>query len=152
MTANVTLNPGAGGDTLRADDLGAAKAQVIKLASGGVGSEEFLASTQNPYPVQLLGETLEALENIRISIREMNHLLGQALTPDTAGRIRVLLDNITGSLTLATITTVGTVTTVTTVSTVTNQAQAGGFSINEQLPAQMHIAVSEGIRSFIQVS
>jgi hypothetical protein len=44
--------------------------------------------------------------------------------PDSAGRLRVVVDAITGALTLATVTTVGTVTTV---SNVANVTQVGGL-------------------------
>jgi hypothetical protein len=65
--------------------------------------------------------------------------------------MRVAIDAITASLTLATITTVGTVTTVTTVSSVTNQAQMGGFAAQDQVPALMHLS-ADSLRRNISVT
>ena len=67
--------------------------------------------------------------------------MGQAY-PDVSGRLRVAIDAISASLTLATITTVG---------TVTNQAQVGGVSANQQVPALTLIA-AESLRRNISVT
>jgi hypothetical protein len=74
--------------------------------------------------------------------------------PDVAGRLRVVVDAITGSLTLATITTVGTVTTVstvTTLSTLTNQTQVGGNPAFEQIPALMRLG-ADSLRRNVSVT
>jgi hypothetical protein len=68
--------------------------------------------------------------------------------PDTAQRLRVVVDAITAGLTLATITTVGTVTTV---STMTNQTQVGGFAATEQIPSLMRLG-ADSMRRNISVT
>ena len=143
MADNTTYTPGTG-VTIAADDVGGALYQRIKPVHGADGSATDTSST-NPLPVQMLGEALEALEACRVYLGMLNRTIGQTL-PDTAGRQRILLDAISASLTLATVTTVGTVTTVTTVSTVTsvttlaNQTNIGGIAAVEQIPALMRIA------------
>jgi hypothetical protein len=64
-----------------------------------------------------------SLANLTAELRALVNILGKTFgeNNDTTGRIRVLLDSITGALTLAT------VTTVTTCSTVTNAAKLTGF-------------------------
>jgi hypothetical protein len=48
----IELNPGTGGDTVAADDLGAdGKAQVVKLAIGADGVNDGLVASGNPLPV-----------------------------------------------------------------------------------------------------
>ena len=102
----------------------------------------------NPLPVDAsYGELVESLESLRVAVQALTRSgLGQTM-PDTAMRLRVALDAISASLTLATITTVGTVTTVTTVSTVTNQSQLGGFAAQDQIPALMRMAADSSRRN-----
>jgi hypothetical protein len=50
--------------------------------------------------------------------------------------MRVVVDAITGSLTLGT---VSTVSNISTLATLTNQTQIGGFAANDQIPALMHM-------------
>lgn len=86
----------------------------------------------------------ECLVEMNYLLRELRSTIGY---PDTAGRQRVLLDAISASLTLATITTVGTVTTVT---TLTNQAQVGGLLANGDQVAQWN-NIAGWNRSYIDV-
>lgn len=51
MADNTTLNPGAGGDVIAADDVGGVKYQVVKLDMGGDGASLPL-SESNPMPVE----------------------------------------------------------------------------------------------------
>lgn len=74
-------------------------------------------------------EILDALRQLQYSIEILKNTIGQT-RPDANGRLRILLDAISGSLTLGTITSVGTVSTV---STVTNQSQIGGVNAIEQI-------------------
>lgn len=74
-------------------------------------------------------EILDALRQLQYSIEILKNTIGQT-RPDANGRLRILLDAISGSLTLGTITSVGTVTTV---STLTNQSQIGGINAIEQI-------------------
>lgn len=115
--------------------------------SGPLTNAELRAS---PAPVEVLGEAIEAIEAIRYAIQSLTRTIG-LMQPDSAARMRVAIDAITGGLTLATITTVSTVTTVTTVSTVTNQSQMGGVSANDQIPALMTMR-ADGLRRNITVT
>jgi hypothetical protein len=162
MADNVTANPGSGGATFAADDVGGVLFPYAKLDIGGDGASSPV-SASNPLPVsgpltdtQLradavpvagAGELIETLEAIRMAMQSLTRAAG-LLTVDTSGRVRMLLDAITASLTLATITTV---TTVTTVSTVTNQAQMGGFAAQDQIPALMHLQ-ADNLRRNISVT
>jgi hypothetical protein len=76
-------------------------------------------------------EVVDALRQIQMEVEVLKNSIGQSRV-DSGGRLRILLDSISASLTLATVTTVGTVTTV---STVTNQAQIGGVSAIDQVPS-----------------
>lgn len=77
-------------------------------------------------------ELIQATEALRMAVQALTRSgIGQSL-PDGSGRLRILLDAITASLTLAT------VTTVTTVSTVSNQTNIGGFSATPQTPSLMN--------------
>lgn len=80
----------------------------------------------------ILTEVVGAIQALRMQTEAITRTVGLVM-PDTAGRMRVLVDAITGSLTLATITTVSTV------STVSNQTSVGGYNANEQLPALMRL-------------
>jgi len=74
---------------------------------------------------QVLDVALSVLQPLRSLARAL------ALAPDpSTGRLRVLVDAITGSLTLATVTTVSTVTTC---STVTSVSQFAGFDAKQTL-------------------
>lgn len=84
-------------------------------------------------------ETAGSLSEISFWLQQLNAKSGYT---DTAGRLRVALDSISGSLTLGTITTV---------STLTNQGSVGGYAANDQLPTMMRIAAN-GLRANIAVS
>ena len=142
------------------DDVGGVQYPVVKLDLGGDGvsvpvsgavpvsgplTNAQLRATE--VPVQVLGEAIEAIEAIRYAIQSLTRTMG-LMQPDTAARMRVAIDSITAGLTLATVTTVGTVTTV---STVTNQAQMGGVSANDQIPALMTLR-ADGLRRNISVT
>jgi hypothetical protein len=57
LADNVTLDAGAGGDTIAADDVGGVKYQVIKLAVGADGAASLVADA-NPIPVSDAGGAL----------------------------------------------------------------------------------------------
>jgi hypothetical protein len=131
MADNVVL-PGTG-VPVASDDIGGNQFQRVKLVHGADGVNDGDVSTDNPYPITLTqGEVVEALEAMRMAVHSLTRTIGQSM-PDVAGRLRVVVDAISASLTLAT------VTTVTTVSTVTNQTQVGGNPAFEQIPALMRI-------------
>jgi hypothetical protein len=98
-------------------------------------------------PVQVLGEAIEAIEAMRYALQALTRTVGQ-MQPDAASRMRVAIDAISASLTLATVTTVGTVTTV---STLTNQTQIGGLAATEQIPSLMRLG-ADSLRRNISVT
>jgi hypothetical protein len=51
MSDNTTLNPGAGGDVVAADDVGGIKYQRVKLTLGADGVNDGDLSLANPMPV-----------------------------------------------------------------------------------------------------
>ena len=135
MADNIGYTPGSGA-LVAADEIGGVLYQRMKLAVGedGVAVD---ASLTNPIPAIIPGgELIEALEAMRMELNSIGRSIGLAM-PDTAGRLRVVVDAISAALTLATITTV---TTVTTVSTMTNQTQIGTNPAFEHIPALMHSA------------
>lgn len=144
MSDNVTVN----GSVIATDDVGAGvQAQRAKIMLGDDGVDAGNVSLANPMPVAPVGELIEALEAQRIALEALTKTIGLSM-PDVAGRLRVAIDAISGSLTLATITTVATVTTV---SSVTNQAQIGGYAANAQVPAIAQMA-ADNLRRNIQVT
>lgn len=92
-------------------------------------------------------ESVGAIRAMQMAITALTKTLGQ-MQPDTAARMRVVIDAISASLTLATVTTVSTVTTC---STLTNQAQFGGFAANDKIPSLMHLQ-ADNIRRNISVT
>lgn len=151
MADNLAYTAGVG-STVATDDIGGVHFQRVKPAIGADGTAVDV-SAANPMPVAAYGELIEALEAQRMALQALTRTIGQSM-PDVAGRLRVAIDAISASLTLATITTVGTVTTVTTVttlSTLTNQTQVGGLAATEQIPSLMKIA-AESLRRNISVT
>jgi hypothetical protein len=135
----------ATGDVIAADEIGGVKFQRMKLVHGSDGVNAGDVSLNNPYPVTLTqGEVVEALEAMRMAVQALSRSIGQSM-PDVAGRLRVVVDAITGSLTLATITTVATV------STLTNQTQVGGNPAFEQIPALMRLG-ADSLRRNVSVT
>jgi hypothetical protein len=143
MADNVGYTPGTGA-TVAADEIGGVLHQRIKLGIGDDGVAVDV-SESNPMPVTLTqGEVVEALEAMRMAVHSLTRSIGQSM-PDVAGRLRVVVDSITGALTLATITTVGTVTTL------TNQTQVGGNPAFEQIPALMRLG-ADSLRRNVSVT
>jgi hypothetical protein len=131
--ANVTVS-------IASDDVGSVQFQKVKLDVGDDGASVPVVGS---LPVSAVGELIEAIEAQRIALQALVRTIGQSM-PDTAGRLRVLVDSISASLTLATITTVGTVTTV---STLTNQTQIGGLAATEQIPSLMRLGADSARRN-----
>jgi hypothetical protein len=145
MADNVGYTPGSGA-TVAADEIGGVLHQRVKLSIGEDGSATD-ASRENPVPMEAIGELIEAIEAQRMALQALVRTIGQSM-PDTAGRLRVLVDSISASLTLATITTVGTVTTV---STLSNQTQIGGLPATEHIPSLMRLG-ADSMRRNISVT
>jgi hypothetical protein len=142
MADNVTL-PGTG-EPIATDDIGGVQYQRIKLVDATPDSTAPIGTATNPLPIAAYGELIEAMEAMRMAIQALTRTVG-LMQPDTAARMRVAIDAISASLTLATVSTVGTV------NTVTNQTQMGGFSANEQIPAFMRLG-ADNLRRNISVS
>ena len=130
--------------SIASDDVGSVQFQKVKLDVGGDGASVPVVGS---LPVSAVGELIEAIEAQRMALQALVRTIGQSM-PDTAGRLRVLVDSISASLTLATITTVGTVTTV---STLTNQTQIGGLAATEQIPSLMRLG-ADSMRRNINVT
>jgi hypothetical protein len=141
MADNVPITAGSG-TNIASDDIGGVQHQRVKLSIGEDGSATD-ASRTNPVPMEAIGELIEAIEAQRMALQALVRTIGQSM-PDTAGRLRVLVDSISSSLTLATITTVGTVTTV---STLSNQTQIGGLAATEQIPSLMRLGADSARRN-----
>jgi hypothetical protein len=156
MADNVAITPGSGAKAASREvsySGETAQMQVVALATvAGADDAKTVTdvSETSPMPVAGYGELIETLEAIRMAMQSLTRAAG-LLTVDTGGRVRMLLDSISASLTLAAITTVSTVTTVTTVSTVTNQSQMGGFAAQDQIPALMHLQ-ADNLRRNISVT
>ena len=148
MADNVPITAGAG-TSIASDDIGGVQHQRVKLSIGEDGSAVD-ASLTNPVPVQAIGELIEAIEAQRMALQALVRTIGQTY-PDVAGRLRVVVDSISASLTLATITTVTTVGTVTTVTTLSNQTQIGGLPATEQIPSLMRLG-ADSMRRNISVT
>ena len=143
MPDNVNYAP-SGSTLIASDDVGGIQYQRVKQSFGEDGTATDVSLT-NPLPATITqGEIVECLEAIRMSVQSLNRTIGLAY-PDTSGRMRILLDSITASLTLAT------VSTVTTVTTLTNQSQMGGLSAVPQIPAIMQFA-ADNLRRNITVN
>jgi hypothetical protein len=149
MADNVGYTPGTGA-TIAADEIGGVLHQRVKLGVGADG-QAVDVSESNPMPTVVYGELLEAIEALRMTVQSLTRSgLGLAM-PDTAARMRVAIDSITASLTLAAVTTVTTVATVSTVSNVANQTQVGGVSANDHIPSLMRMNAN-GLRDRIIVT
>jgi hypothetical protein len=142
MADNVPITAGSG-TNIASDDIGGVQHQRVKLSIGEDGSATD-ASRTNPVPVEAIGELIEAIEAQRMALQSLVRTMGQTY-PDVAGRLRVLVDSISASLTLATVTTVGTVTTL------SNQTQIGGLPATEQIPSLMRLG-ADSMRRNISVT
>lgn len=149
MADNVPITPGSGalvatreisysGQTAQAQVVGLATFAGPDDAKTGVD-----VSAENPMPMAAYGELIEAIEAMRLAVQSLTRTTGLML-PDTANRMRIVLDAISANLTLATISTVSTVTAVT---TLTNQTQIGGLAATEQIPSLMRLGADSARRN-----
>jgi hypothetical protein len=121
MADNIDISPGSGA-TVATDQVAAGRHyQRFKLTDGAEGSE-------NHASVRADGTQEVSLADLNVALYAILEAITRPISQDPGtGRLRVLLDAVTASLTLAT------VSSVTTVSTVTNQTQMGGFPILDVL-------------------
>jgi hypothetical protein len=116
--------------------------QRVKIGVGGDGVAVDV-SGENPMPVAAYGELIEAIEALRMAVQALTRSgLGQSM-PDTAQRLRVVVDAITSGITLSTVTNVGAV------ATVTNQTQIGGLAATEQIPSLMRLGAGASRNNII---
>ncbi len=106
MADNLDITPGSGA-TVATDEIGGRHYQRVKLTGGIDGSE-------NHASVRPDGTQEVSLADVNASLYAILEAITRPIGQDPGtGRLRVLLDSITGSLTLSTITTVSTVTSMT---------------------------------------
>jgi hypothetical protein len=117
---------------------------VLRNAFEDLATEATLAGVETALTT---GELVEAIEALRMAVQSLTRSQG-LMTVDTAGRVRILLDAISASLTLGTITTV---TGVTTVTTVTGQTNMGGFAAADQVPSLMHLSADSLRRNIVVI-
>jgi len=147
MADNVTL-PGTG-EIVATDDIGGVQYQQMKLVDSTPNSTTPVGTDSNPLSVNAsYGELVEALEALRIATSSLTKSIGFAL-PNLQGQPIFEARQATAANLNATVS--GNLTTITTVSTLTNQAQVGGFSANDQIPALMHLQ-ADGLRANITVT
>jgi hypothetical protein len=136
--SQLPYTPGAGANV--ATDLDGTGAHhqkaLIEHLQDGVPTP---ASQADPMPMALYGEAIEALEAMRMAVQALTRTIGQ-MQPDTAARMRVAIEAISGAVTLAT-----------TMSTLTNQTQIGGLPATEQIPSLMRLG-ADSLRRNITVS
>ncbi len=155
MSDNTRLNPGEGGDLYASDELATVNGQAaeaglkVQRVKAGFGADGDLkdVSTDQPLPVSLYGEAVEALEAMRMAVQALTRSIGQAM-PDANGRLRVNVE--LGALT-ASIAAAQTLATVTQVATLTNQTQIGGLAATEQIPSLMRLG-ADSLRRNVSVS
>jgi hypothetical protein len=128
------------------DQIAGAEYQKIKLSLGNNGEDNGTISSSNPIPITTsgsatvnvsTGELVEVLEAIRMALQSLNRTIGMTM-PDTAGRSRILVDQITGGLTLSQVTTVA-------------ASGNASYNLNDAIPSLMHLQ-ADNLRRNITVS
>ena len=87
MAENVTLNPGSGGDTAAADDIGGVKFQRVKLTLGADGANDGDASSSNPVPTR--EPLLAAIPTTRAQVSINTTTLATVVAAVTSQTVRV---------------------------------------------------------------
>ena len=141
MPDNIGYTPGSGA-TIAADDIGGALHQRVKVTLGADGVSDGDVSLANPMPIQGVGELVEQLSAIRMLLQSLTRTMGQ-VQPDTAARMRVVVDAITTGLTLSAVSSINTLVTL------TNQTQMGGLSATEQIPSLMRLGADSLRRNIV---
>ena len=148
MADNVTLPATA--EVVATDEVGGRHFQRVKVSHGedGVALD---ASPATPLPVEVFGELLEVLAATRMAIKALTKSIGYAL-PNAQGQpIMEVRQATAANLNVTLGSTTISSGTLTTVSTVTNQAQAGGYAMQDFIPAILHMQ-ADGLRANIQVT
>ena len=109
-------------------------------------------SSASPAGVQditvLLTQLFESITYLNSAVDSLNQLRG-IFTTDITGRLRVLIDNITGALTLSTVTTVGTVTDVTRIDGFGTSTAGYNFTATLMPMNDMNRTIAENLRANI---
>lgn len=143
MADNVGYTPGTGA-TVAADEIGGVLHQRVKI---GVGTDGVAVdvSEENPMPMEAYGELIEAIEALRMAVQALTRSgMGQAM-PDTAGRLRVLVEQPTAGNLQGTFSIAG----GQTLATLTNQTQIGGLAATEQIPSLMRLGADASRNNII---
>ncbi|MCE2937636.1 MAG: hypothetical protein LW845_16615 [Flammeovirgaceae bacterium] len=147
MSDNIGYTPGSGA-TVAADNIGGALHQRVKISVGsdGVAAD---ASEGNPLPVTAVAELMEAIEALRFAVASLTKTIGFAL-PNALGQPIFEARQATAANLQMTATQAGTWN-IGTVTALTNQAQIGGFAVNDVLPSFLAMGASN-IRRNITVT
>ena len=147
MSDNIGYTPGTGA-TVAADNIGGALHQRVKISVGsdGVAAD---ASESNPLPVTAVAELMEAIEALRFAVASLTKTIGFAL-PNALGQPIFEARQATAANLQMTATQAGTWN-IGTVTALTNQAQIGGFAVNDVLPSFLAMGASN-IRRNITVT
>ena len=154
MSDNIGYTPGSGA-TVAADNIGGALHQRVKISVGsdGVAAD---ASESNPLPVTAVAELMEAIEALRFAVASLTKTIGFAL-PNALGQPIFEARQATAANLQMTATQAGTWTVnanqagTWNIGTLTNQAQIGGFAVNDVLPSFLAMGASN-IRRNITVT
>lgn len=141
MSDNVLYQPPGGGPpvSIAGDRVGEHVHQRVKMTFGVDGTAVDVSET-NPLPTNPTGELIEAIEALRFAVSALTRSIGMALPGPAGFPIMEPRQATAGNLNVtASIAAGQTLATLTTLSTLTNQAQAGGFALNDQLPATLHM-------------
>lgn len=120
----------------------------VELPAGGSGLTDAELRAE-AVPVGVVGELLEAVEALRMTVQSLSRSIG-LVTIDATGQQRVTAA-VSSLPTLANVTTVGTVTNVTNAGTLANQTNVGGYAAADQIMALMRMSAGV-LRNNITVS
>lgn len=150
MTDFVPITPGSGANIVTDTLPDGRRAQVVKLMTGADGADGGVVTTANPLPTNAShGELIEAMEALRFAVAALTRSIGMAL-PGAAG-FPIMEARQATAANLAVLANIPANQTLATLTTLTNQQQAGGFALQDQLPATMHMQC-DGLRANIVVT
>ena len=144
MPDNIGYTPGSGA-TIAADDIGGVLHQRIKVAHGADGVAVD-TSPDNPLPVDARGELLDAIEALRMAVASLTRTIGMALPNAQGLPIMEVRQGTAGNLAVT-----ASIAASQTLAALINQQQAGGFAMQDHIPALMHLQ-ADGLRANILVT
>lgn len=143
MPDNVGYTPGEGA-IVAADEILGILYQRIKMTFGvdGVATD---VSSDNPLPINAVGELVEAIEAMRLAIQSLNRTIGMAQVAPTTGRMLVDGSGVTQPVS-------GTVSANQSGTwNISNLATLGGQAANSAIPA-FERATADNLRRNINVT